>query len=101
MDSPKKTIGGHDPSMPQARAGRARADRSAKKRMKRKVLTSRDQRYEMRIQAAHRNPHQVAVLRISRREANGEFVDVLHVTGEELLVELEKTYGPMAYRAAM
>ena len=101
MDSPKKSIGGHNPSTPQARAGRARADRSAKKRMKRKVLVSRDQRYEMRVQAAHRHPDQTAVLRISRREANGEFLDVLHLTGEELLTVVEEKYGPMAHRAAM
>ena len=99
MDSPKR-VSWHAPKAA-ARDGRNRAARQEKKRMKRKVLVSRDGRYEMRVQAAHRHPEQVAVLRISRRDPNDVVGDVLHLSGEELLTLVEEKYGPMAHRRLM
>lgn len=76
----------------------AKLNRKEKKKMKKKVLVSDSGRYEMRIQAAHRHPDQIATLRISRRQSNGEFADIFFLTGEELLTALESEFGSMKIR---
>ena len=100
MDSPKRVVPAHAAKVHLGAAG-VKATRSEKKRMKRKVLVSDDGRYEMRVQAAHRQSDQKAILRVSRRDPNDVVSDVLHLTGEELLTLIEEKCGSMAHRPAM